>query len=292
MDSTNQKTQRNHRKMEWRCSLIVMLLLTQVRSQEIEAKIDVDSQCHSCSNSNNDSPDIVDSILDIVSTIAERNVNVNKTIHKLELEMEILLEKALDKDRYEIIEGIEIKPDGAKRTEDTRDVEESEGRALFSKYTYEYRMLQKVKNFVDTHVVSINLPKAAEFMGFRSFGLNKFLLPLFIGGQILIKSLSAGSSQASYPPMTAEEPTSYNSDQKDVMGYETNQQGTYVYPDMYGTTEPEANDLGNIDMSSHACGLPATGIAGFAACDKRTGVEAKLDASYGAALDARRTFES
>lgn len=154
--------------MEWRCSLLVILLLTQVRSQEIETKIDVDnSQCHSCSNSNSDSSDFVDSIAEIVSTFAEKNDSVNKTIIKLELEVESLLEKALDRDRYEIIEGIEIKPDGVKRTEDRKDVEVSDGRALFSKYTYEYRMLQKVKNFIDTHVVSINLPKAAKFMGFR-----------------------------------------------------------------------------------------------------------------------------
>lgn len=156
--------------MERRALLLVILYITQVscQTESQRTKIDINStQCHSCSTSNKHTENLLDSVVDILSTFRE-NDYVNKTIDRLENEVERLLDKALSKDRYKIFDGIEIKPDGDKKL-DKRSllIDPNEERALFSKYTYEYRMLQKVKNFVDTHILSINLPKAAEMIGFR-----------------------------------------------------------------------------------------------------------------------------
>ncbi|KAL4707048.1 hypothetical protein ACJJTC_014327, partial [Scirpophaga incertulas] len=111
------------------------------------------------------------------------------------------------------------------------------------------------------------------------FGLNKFFVPLLIGGQVLLKSilfamflpsilgsfgkilgkgisqLSASSSQASYPPQNEDQ--GYNSENKDFMGYETNPTGTYAYPNDGFYTNMESNDggeLSNVDMSRFGTG--------------------------------------
>ncbi|CAH2059550.1 unnamed protein product, partial [Iphiclides podalirius] len=158
---------------------------------------------------------------------------------------------------------------------------EVEGRALFSTYTYEYRLYQKIKNFVETHILSINLPKAARLIGFRSFGLKKFFLPLLIGMQVFksillamflpsilgsfgkilgkgISQLSAASSQASYPPANPDDQSAYNNDNKDFMGYDSNQAGSYSYPQegLYEAMAEanDANDLSNVDMSRFGAG--------------------------------------
>ncbi|VVC93257.1 unnamed protein product [Leptidea sinapis] len=111
-------------------------------------------------------------------------------------------------------------------------------------------------------------------MRFRSFGLKKFFLPLLIGMQVFksillamflpsilgsfgkiigkgISHLSATSSQASYPPANTDDQGAYNNDNKDFMGYETNQAGTYAYNDeLYGNGDAnDINDPSNIDMS-------------------------------------------
>lgn len=192
---------RQNRRLEWRFgdkNLIVILYITllsvhtncETQSHESLTKTvkNLDkintSNCHSCQSSSNDkldiknlsnfnvsenvtnSEDVVDDVLEILGTITKRYILVNMTETQLEHEVEKILNNALNKDRYEIVDGIEIKTikDSAdKKTEEPSE----EGRALFSKYTYEYRLYQKFKNFVDTHVLSINLPKAAKLMGFR-----------------------------------------------------------------------------------------------------------------------------
>lgn len=67
-----------------------------------------------------------------------------------------------------------------------------------------------------------------------------------------LSHISASSSQASYPPVATDDQTGYNTDNKDFMGYETNQAGTYTYPQdgMYGDAN-DVNELGNVDMSRY-----------------------------------------
>ncbi|XP_075986758.1 protein Osi24 [Anticarsia gemmatalis] len=266
-------------KTKWRCCLLVLyILLTancrgetshtdKTKTDKLDNNLD-SIHCHSCYSSSNESPveNYIGDVVETLSTYADENFNLNKTVVYLERAVESILDKALSNDRFKIIEGVEIK---AVQLNSTRaDKNDAEGRALFSKYTYEYRLYQKVKDFINTHILSINLPMAA-----KSFGLNKFFIPILIGGQVLIKSilfamflpsilgsfgkmlskgishLSATSSQASYPPANADDQTGYNSDNKDFMGYETNQAGTFAYPQdgMYDAND--VNELGNVDMS-------------------------------------------
>ncbi|XP_059050504.1 uncharacterized protein LOC131845456 [Achroia grisella] len=264
----------------------------------VNVDIKVDSNhCHSCqTNSNKFNNDnkttknkmaptqaehFVDDVIITLGTFTKRYLLVNTTESELENEVESIFDNVLRNDRYQIIDGVEIKPiDKEEKSQlQDRSAAVSEGRALFSKYTYEYRMLEKFKNFVENHVLSINLPKAAKYMGFRSFGLNKFFVPLLIGGQVLIKSilfamflpsilgsfgkilgkgisqLSATSSQASYPPANTDDQAGYSNDNKDFMGYETNPAGSYAYPQdgngFYNADPNDNNDLSNIDMSRY-----------------------------------------
>ncbi|XP_013185059.1 uncharacterized protein LOC106130704 [Amyelois transitella] len=303
------------RRLEWRFgqkSLLVIIYLTlfllqcncqdthtnddiKTKSDKLDLKVET-NHCHSCQTSNkfNDKNNIdgsessnstesvnyVEDLIITLGTLTKRYLLVNTTESQLEDKVENVLDDVLSKDQYEIIEGIEIKPlDDVKKDKlKSKSEADSEARALFSTYTYEYRMFQKIKNFVETHVLSINLPKAAKFMGFRSFGLSKFFVPLLIGGQVLFKSillamflpsilgsfgkmlgkgisqLSATSSQASYPPVQGDDQTGYNSDNKDFMGYETNPAGNYAYPqdDLYGNMGDgnDGNDL-QVDMSRY-----------------------------------------
>ncbi|XP_013142897.1 PREDICTED: uncharacterized protein LOC106106784 [Papilio polytes] len=246
------------------------------------------NNCHSCENSNLNqdyitkekvnneemkSETFMEEVIDTISTFTKKYIIVNQTESQLENEFEKVLDNALSKDRYEILEGIEIKLEDTKK--DLMRSDKAEGRALFSTYTYEYRIYQKIKNFFETHILSINLPKAARLMGFRSFGLKKFFLPLIIGMQVFksillamflpsilgsfgkilgkgISQLSAASSQASYPPANTDDQSAYN-DNKDFMGYDTNQAGSYAYPQegLYEAMAEanDANDLSNVDMS-------------------------------------------
>lgn len=134
-------------------------------------------QCHSCHNSNkfdnkhNEVPNdeaesFIDEVISTVGTFTTKYLLVNKTEKQLENEVEKVLDEALSKDRYEIIDGVEIKPVKDRNARTLRR-DDAESRALFSTYTYEYRLLQKIKNFVETHIISINLPKAARFITFR-----------------------------------------------------------------------------------------------------------------------------
>ncbi|CAH4036941.1 unnamed protein product [Pieris brassicae] len=219
--------------------------------------------CHSCLNSqdvnrsNDDS--IVGNIIDTVSEFCEKYVFVNNTERDLSHVLENAIDEALKKDKYEIFEGFEIKSVSVKAAQSKED---NDGRALFSSYTYEYRLFKKIKNFVDTHILSINLPKAARVIGFRSFGLKKFFLPLLIGMQVFksillamflpsilgsfgkilgkgISTLSATSSQASYPPANNEDPSYDNKEA--FMGYETNNAGQFALQDYNGETDPNDN---------------------------------------------------
>ncbi|XP_026754295.2 uncharacterized protein LOC113514410 [Galleria mellonella] len=267
-----------------------------ITKRVVNVGIEVDSNhCHSCQTNSNkfdydnrtkdntkptEAEHFVDNVIITLGTFTKRYLLVNTTESELENEVENIVDSVLGNDRYEIIEGVEIKPidkEEKSQLQKKNDVT-SEGRALFSKYTYEYRILQKLKNFVENHVLSINLPKAAKYIGFRSFGLNKFFVPLLIGGQVLIKSilfamflpsilgsfgkilgkgisqLSATSSQASYPPANTDDQIGYNNDNKDFMGYETNPAGSYAYPqdgNGFYNTDPNDNDLSNIDMSRY-----------------------------------------
>lgn len=196
-----------NRRLEWRFaqkSLLVILYLTLyilqcncqdaqinhgaiTKTDNLDVKVDNNdtNHCHSCQTSNKfnnenkfnnskssnetDSLNYIDDIIITLSTLTKRYLLVNTTETQLEDKVEDVLNNVLSKDQYEIIEGVEIKPvdDDSKVKQQSRSDDDSEARALFSKYTYEYRMFQKIKNFIETHVLSINLPKAAKFMGFR-----------------------------------------------------------------------------------------------------------------------------
>ncbi|CAG9569478.1 unnamed protein product [Danaus chrysippus] len=255
-------------------------------SNKTETSIDSinSNNCHSCQvsenniNKDDENPSYLADFIDSVSRFSEKYIFTNNTEQKLQNVFETALDNVLDKDRYEIFDGVEIKTiDGQNKTEQKteRSEEKDESRALFSTYTYEYRLFQKIKNFVDTHILSINLPKAARLMGFRSFGLKNLFLPLLIGAQVFksillamflpsilgsfgkilgkgISQVSAASSQASYPPANTDDQTAYNNDH---MGYETNPAATYAYTDgMYGNDANDMSDLSNVDMSRFGAG--------------------------------------
>ncbi|XP_037967520.2 uncharacterized protein LOC105389093 [Plutella xylostella] len=275
--------------------------LTKSDLDNVDLKVVDSNHCHSChpssklyENSNikindtrtnvNVESNLINELLDTVGELTQEYfLKHNHTEKDLEHDVEILIDDALSKDRYEIVEGIEIKSvqkrNGGGNEKTTQDNNrEEEGRALFSKFTFEYRLLQKVKNFVETHILSINLPKAARLMGFRSFGLKKFFVPLLIGAQVFksillamflpsilgsfgkilgkgISSLSAASSQASYPPAHVDDADAYNNENKDIMAYETDPQGMYAYPNdgqtLYANMADanDVNDIGNVDLS-------------------------------------------
>ncbi|CAG4964276.1 unnamed protein product [Parnassius apollo] len=278
---------------------------TKTDIHKLENKLEF-NHCHSCQSSNNlndnadnsdakndeeafrnkntqetNSESFTDTVIDTVDTFTKKYLVVNRTENQLEKEFEKVLDSVLSKGRFEIIDGIEIKSINSKKSSNKSKEVGAEGRALFSSYTYEYRLYQKIKDFIETHILSINLPKAARLIGFRSFGIKKFFLPLLIGMQIFksillamflpsilgsfgkilgkgISQLSAASSQASYPPANTDDQSAYNNDNKDVMGYETNQAGSYSYP-QEGLYEAMAeandvNDLSNVDMSRFGAG--------------------------------------
>ncbi|XP_063369091.1 uncharacterized protein LOC134657461 [Cydia amplana] len=244
-------------------------------------------QCHSCQSSNKfenknvesneESENFIDNMIETVGEFTEKLLLVNRTEKQLENELERIVDDALRMDRFVIIDGVEIKSMTKRDSRKLKD--EAESRALFSTYTYEYRLLQKIKNFVETHIISINLPKAARFITFRSFGLKKLFVPLLFGAQLFkgmllamflpsilgsfgkilgkgISQLSASSSQASNPP-AVDDQTSYSNDQKDFMAYETDPTGAYAYPQdgMYVNVDPaDVNDLSNVDMSRFGTG--------------------------------------
>ncbi|XP_038219538.1 uncharacterized protein LOC119837834 [Zerene cesonia] len=307
-------TKRNQRprRTEWRfpegillVSLYIICLIVKCNAQTLKddsshtesvTKINLDSTlesnaCHSCSNSQMDvdvnkdlndktdeSESVMGKLIDSLSTFCEKYVFVNNTERRLSEVLENAIDHALTKERYEIFEGVEIKSINVSKSNEVQKEDDAEARALFSSYTYEYRLFKKVKDFIDTHILSINLPKAARVIGFRSFGLKKFFLPLLIGMQVFksillamflpsilgsfgkilgkgISHLSATSSQASYPPANADDQSAYSNDNKDFMGYETNQAGTYAFAQDYGNMDPnDANDLSNIDMSRFGVG--------------------------------------
>ncbi|CAH0721064.1 unnamed protein product, partial [Brenthis ino] len=260
-------------------------------SIKLDDRVDSTS-CHSCQSSSSNKINNVNNeekvpkennffanILDAISTFSEKYVFVNSTERQLQNVLEKFVDDALNQDNYEIFEGVEIKAIDKNKIKPKESLEHKEvGRALFSTYTYEYRLFQKIKHFVDTHILSINLPKAARLVGFRSFGLKKLFLPLLIGAQIFksillamflpsilgsfgkilgkgISQISAASSQASYPPANGDDQTAYNNDNKDFMGYETNPAATYAYSqdELYGNAN-DVNDLSNIDMSRFGVG--------------------------------------
>lgn len=284
-------------RTKWRLNTLItlyILLFTQCKGDtshditKTDIKLDnnLDSiHCHSCyNNSPTESHvekfvDVVDDIVGQLNTFTDKHLNLNKTVIYLEKAVEDMLDRALSNDRFKIFDGVEVKPVGGNDTKIEKKSDEA--RALFSKYTYEYRIYQKIKDFVNTHILSINLPMAA-----KSFGLNKFFIPILIGGQVLIKTIlfamflpsilgsfgkmlskglstiSASSSQASYPPANVDDQVGYNSDNKDFMGYETSQTGTYAYPQdgMYGADANDVNDLGNVDMSRFGVDGQKTGF--------------------------------
>lgn len=165
-------------RTKWRLNTLVtlyILLFTQCKgdnSQDIiktDVKLDnnLDSiSCHSCySNSPTESHvekyvDVVDDIVGQLNTFTDKHLNLNKTVVYLENAVEEMLDKALSNDRFKILDGVEVKPVGENGTKIEKKSDEA--RALFSKYTYEYRIYQKIKDFVNTHILSINLPMAAK----------------------------------------------------------------------------------------------------------------------------------
>lgn len=115
-------------------------------------------------------------MIDAVSRFSEKYVFTNNTEKQLQNVLESFVDDAMKKDSYELFEGIEIKTLGKNKTKPKdKDENKDVGRALFSSYTYEYRLYQKIKNFIDTHILSINLPKAARLIGFRCKSLYFFI---------------------------------------------------------------------------------------------------------------------
>lgn len=269
-------------RTKWRLHILplyILLLVTscqggsnQSNNTKINEKIDnnLDTiHCHNCYSSKNKNTSVDNYMKDVIETLttyADENFNLNKTVVYLEKALENVLDNVLSNNIYSFIEENSTKFEH----NDTKiEKNNGEGRELFSKFTYEYRLYQKIKDFFSNNILSINLPMAA-----KSFGLNKFFIPLIIGGQILIKSvlfamflpsilgsfgkmlskgishLSATSSQASYPPANVDDQMGYSTDNKDFMGFETNQAGTYAYnQDETYTDANEMNELGNVDMS-------------------------------------------
>ncbi|XP_068625391.1 uncharacterized protein Osi24 [Battus philenor] len=255
---------------------------TKSNVNNLENNVDI-NKCHNCDKNLTDenklkkhkSEGFVDQVINTINTFTKKYINVNETEKHLEKEFEKVLDDVLSKDRFEIVEGVEIQPlDNNKEKVDSN----VEGRALFSTYTYEYRLFQKIKNFVETHILSINLPR---LIGFRTFGVKKFFLPLLIGMQVFksillamflpsilgsfgkilgkgISQISAASSQASYPPANGDDQSAYNNDNKDFMGYDTNQAGSYSYPQesLYEAMAEanDVNDMSNVDMSRFGAG--------------------------------------
>lgn len=203
---SNRPTEKMFRSKEWRftdnivkATLYIFLFIVTGNSQTIHkdessqidnpkelSNLDSDiesNNCHSCfsnskiddkvNNQKEDNPkgnNIFADFIDNVSTFSEKYVFVNNTERQLQNVLENMLDEALKKDRYELFEGVEIKAiDSKNKTSEAKDELEvrREGRALFSTYTYEYRLFKKIKNFIDTHILSINLPKAAKMVGFR-----------------------------------------------------------------------------------------------------------------------------
>lgn len=161
------------------------------RIESLDNKVE-SKQCHSCQSSNKfenknlesneESENFIDNMIETVGEFTEKLLLVNRTEKQLENELERIVDDALSMDRFVIIDGVEIK--SVKKRDSRKLEDEAESRALFSTYTYEYRLLQKIKNFVETHIISINLPKAARFITFRSFGLKKLFVPLLFGAQL------------------------------------------------------------------------------------------------------------
>lgn len=167
------------------------------KSRNLGDNVDTKNHCHTCftstdsisknkfnlsenkdedANSNKDNKEengYLEDLIVTVGTFTEKYLVNNRTQNALQFHVEKLLDDALNKERYEIAEGIEIKTIENKdnstisKKEGKEVSRRAEGRALFSTYTYEYRLMQKIKNFVDTHILSINIPKAANLFGFR-----------------------------------------------------------------------------------------------------------------------------
>lgn len=166
------------------------------KNQNIDTNVDNINHCHSCVNSKHkevienkvtiekdfkekeenekNNKSFLEDLITTVSTFTDTYLINNRTEKELEIKVEKLLDEALSKDKYEIAEGIEIKTIKYDRKNESINnnsyniaTNTENGRALFSSYTYEYRLLQKIKTFIDTHILSINIPKAANLFGFR-----------------------------------------------------------------------------------------------------------------------------
>lgn len=182
-----------YRKAEWPIenhTLILMYILLfaarfncQDLSIDEETKnntVDINkSDCHSTESSNinvlvsDKAPSTLQDFIRSLENVTEKEALLNKTMGYVEL----LVDNVLNYERIKIIDGVEIKIKNDtkvvdKERKENNDIEEARG--LFSKYTYEYRLYQKIKSFIDTHVLSISLPKAAKFMGFRCKYNNMF----------------------------------------------------------------------------------------------------------------------
>ena len=122
----------------------------------------LDSSCHNCqfSNSNNlinanteqkvpKENNFFLNVIDTVSRFSEKYVFANNTEKQLQNVLEKFIDNALKQNSYELFDGVEIKAiDNKNKTRPKENYENNEvGRALFSSYTYEYRLFQKIKNF-------------------------------------------------------------------------------------------------------------------------------------------------
>ncbi|KAI8423230.1 hypothetical protein MSG28_014265 [Choristoneura fumiferana] len=167
-------------------------------------------QCHSCHNSskfdkkhnevpNYEAESFIDEVISTVDTFTTKYLLVNKTEKQLENEVERVLDEALSKDRYEIIDGVEIKPVNDRNARTLRHNDDAESRALFT------------------------------------FGLKKFFVPLLFGAQLvkgMLLAMFLPSILGSFGKILGkvDDQTQYSNDQKDFMAYETDPAGAYAYP--------------------------------------------------------------
>lgn len=140
--------------------------------RHVDNKVDI-KYCHTCESSDvNDlqiknSNSVATSFLESLANFTETSVFVNRTEKYLMDLLEEVLDEAIRKDVV-IFDGVELKSVGRiNATDKTDDNDIQQSRALFSSYTYEYRLYKKIKEFLNTHKLSINIPKASSLFGFR-----------------------------------------------------------------------------------------------------------------------------
>lgn len=137
---------------------------------QIRTKEEIEKQIHQKS--------IVKEIGEAIELVAEDDLssapNKKEKLKNLETELLGYIDQTLSKSSYSIFEGVKIEPvstlrgrdlnvtgNGAPRSfgDSVFDDEESRG--------FDTQVMEKIKTFAQNHVLSVNLPAAARFFGFK-----------------------------------------------------------------------------------------------------------------------------